>query len=365
VSPPSTSTAHDIIYASSDSEEPLAPTHPVSPPSTSTARDIIYASSDSEEPLAPTHPLVLPTVSIADTPGSPISDSTGSMTSTQASAAIESEAGWSRSPHHPAAHKPSVLQQWADAAQRAFSRADALVSLAQGYLRGDRPDRAPIEIVVTIPAGGLLSDVTDPVAVGDVGQSFVSRDAARRLSCDAGVIEVVEDDQGTPLSVGRKRRAIAGSLKRALRKRDRGCSYPGCTHQVYLEGHHIRHWADGGETSLNNACLLCSHHHRFVHEYGYAVELGADGRPRFRDPRGALVAVVPPPPMTAALGWSSITAANAPLEIDANTIACEWDGTRSDYGAMVGYLLAADGLDEPATPAPGGPSEAWRIHPAV
>jgi hypothetical protein len=194
-----------------------------------------------------------------------------------------------------------------------------------------------------------------------MGHSFVSRDAARRLGCDAGVIEIVEDDHGTPLSVGRKRRAIAGALKRALRKRDRGCSYPGCTHQVFLEGHHIKHWADGGETRLDNACLLCSHHHRFVHEYGYAVELGADGRPHFRDPRGHLVAVVPPHPATTALGWATLTAANAPLAIDANTLACEWDGTRADYGAMVGDLLAADGLEEPVKYAPSGPSNAWRI----
>jgi len=352
------------LGCATDSAESRAPIQAASPPFTGTAHDIIYAyaSSGSEEPAAPAVSMAEPFDSAtADS----MDESMGSMTSTQASAGVASGAGSNRSPDHTAAHRPSVLQQRADAAHRAFSRADALVSLAQGYLRGDRPDRAPIEIVLTIPAGSLLSDTTDPVAVGDLGQTFVSNEAARRLGCDAGVIEIVEDDQGTPLSVGRKRRVIAGSLKRALRQRDRGCSYPGCTHQVYLEGHHIRHWADGGETSLNNACLLCSHHHRFVHEYGYAVELGTDGRPRFRDPRGGLVTVVPARPITAAYGWSSITAANAPLAIDANTIACKWDGTPADYGAIVGYLLAADGLDKPATPAPGGRGEAWRVSPAA
>jgi hypothetical protein len=174
-----------------------------------------------------------------------------------------------------------VLRQRADAAQRAFSRADALVSIAQGYLRGDRPERSPIDITLTIPESSLRADMTDPIEVGEMGASFVSIEAARRLSCDAGVIEVVEGEHGAPLSVGRKRRTIGGALKRALHQRDTTCTYPGCTHRLFLEGHHIKHWADGGETSLANTALLCSLHHRYVHEYGFAIELGADQRPAF------------------------------------------------------------------------------------
>jgi len=177
-----------------------------------------------------------------------------------------------------------------------------------------------------------------------MGESFLSIEAARRLSCDAGVAEVVENEQGTPLSVGRKRRTIAGALKRALYKRDATCTYPGCTHRIFLEGHHIKHWVDGGETSLTNTALLCSLHHRYVHEYGYVIELGAAQRPRFRDPHGRLVAAVPSCPTVTDLGWPPIRAVNKPLAIDADTIACEWDGNPVDYGAIVGHLVAADGL---------------------
>jgi len=35
---------------------------------------------------------------------------------------------------------------------------------------------------------------------------------------------------------------------------------------------------------------------------------------------------------------------NDPFAIDANTIACQWDGKPVDYGAIVGHLLVADGL---------------------
>ena len=241
----------------------------------------------------------------------------------------------------------SVLHQRADATKRAFSRADALVSIAQGYLRGDRPQRSPIEVLLTIPESSLhaLADTADPVEVGEIGESFLSTEAARRLSCDTGVIEVVEDEHGTPLSVGRKRRTIAGALKRALHKRDMACTYPGCTHRMFLEGHHIKHWADGGETSLQNTALLCSLHHRYVHEYGYTIEIGDDQRPSFRDPQGRLVAVVPLRPVVAGLGWPHIRAVNEALAIDAGTIACGWDGKPVDYGAIVGHLVRADGLE--------------------
>jgi hypothetical protein len=158
------------------------------------------------------------------------------------------------------------------------------------------------------------------------------------------VIEVVEDVHGVPLSVGRKRRTIAGSIKRALLKRDTACVYPGCENRIFLEGHHIRHWADGGETTLDNACLLCSHHHRYVHEYGYRIELGGDGRPQFRDPRGRLVTALPARPTTPDLGWPTIREANEALEIDADSIACEWDGTPMRYGTVVDQLVTIDGL---------------------
>ncbi|HEX8112229.1 MAG TPA: DUF222 domain-containing protein [Kofleriaceae bacterium] len=150
----------------------------------------------------------------------------------------------------------SALRDRAAAARKAFNRADALVELAQGYLRGDRPDRSPIEVMVTIPVSVLRGELTDPVEVAELGESFLSREAARRLSCDAGVVEIIEDEQGAPLPVGRKRRTIAGALRRALHRRDRSCTYPGCTNRLFLEGHHIKHWADGGETSLLNALLV-------------------------------------------------------------------------------------------------------------
>jgi hypothetical protein len=44
------------------------------------------------------------------------------------------------------------------------------------------------------------------------------------------------------------------------------------------------------------------------------------------------------------LGWPRMRAANEALGIDANTIACGWDGSRIDYGMVIHDLVVADGL---------------------
>jgi len=82
-----------------------------------------------------------------------------------------------------------------------------------------------------------------------------------------------------------------------------------------------------------------------VHEYRYTIELDADQRPRFRDPHGRLVAPVPERAMVSNLGWPTIRAANQPLAISADTNACKWDGNPVDYGAVIDYLVIADGLN--------------------
>ena len=40
------------------------------------------------------------------------------------------------------------------------------------------------------------------------------------------------------------------------------------------------HWAHGGATRLDNLILLCSHHHRKVHEMGERIQRAEDGSVR-------------------------------------------------------------------------------------
>ena len=83
----------------------------------------------------------------------------------------------------------------------------------------------------------------------------ISQETSRRLTCDASVVRVSHARDGSILEVGRKTRIISPALRRALEVRDRGCRFPGC-HLRFTDGHHVRHWIDGGETGLSNCLLL-------------------------------------------------------------------------------------------------------------
>ena len=115
----------------------------------------------------------------------------------------------------------------------------------------------------------------------------VSAETSRRISCDASVVRVSHGSDGSVLDVGRRSRTIPPALRRALEVRDRGCRFPGCGLR-FTDAHHIVHWADGGETSLENTVLLCRAHHRLMHEGGWVAESWGKGRTAFRDPRGSV-----------------------------------------------------------------------------
>ena len=102
-------------------------------------------------------------------------------------------------------------------------------------------------------------------------------ETVKRLSCDGALVSVLENGAGEVLNVGRKTRVIHPSIRRALKARDGHCQYPGCSQSRYVDGHHLVHWADGGETKLKNLVLLCRRHHRLVHEFGYVVQNTAAG----------------------------------------------------------------------------------------
>ena len=172
-------------------------------------------------------------------------------------------------------------------------RADALGLVAERALTAGFGENSPVsgtkaeryQVLLHVDADTLSAD-------GDLGQSEledgtrVSAEASRRLACDAAVVSLGHASDGSVLSIGRKTRTISPALRRALEARDRGCRFPGCGLR-FTDAHHVRHWADGGETSLGNLLLLCAHHHRLVHEEGWKVEWwGRDRLPAFIDPRG-------------------------------------------------------------------------------
>ncbi|WP_207782091.1 HNH endonuclease signature motif containing protein [Phytoactinopolyspora limicola] len=113
----------------------------------------------------------------------------------------------------------------------------------------------------------------------------VSTGTARRLACDAAVTAVLVDQHGVPLRVGRAERSVTAGIWTALVARDRGCVFPACTRPPeWCHAHHIKHWADGGDTDVENLVLLCGHHHRVIHHGGWDVRLGVHGHPEFLPP---------------------------------------------------------------------------------
>ena len=105
---------------------------------------------------------------------------------------------------------------------------------------------------------------------------WLSPSTARRLSCDASLVSVLEDDAGKVLNVGRRSRIVPERIRRALRERDGVCQYPGCQESTYVDAHHIQHWAEGGETRLDNLVTLCRFHHRQLHRGCFDIRLNGD-----------------------------------------------------------------------------------------
>jgi len=185
-------------------------------------------------------------------------------------------------------HKADAALDRPTAAQR---RADAVTAMAETSLNADPADVRSADryqVVVTIDADVLAEetggsqrgcdcssppdvDLPLPVRASIQGSGAITAATAQRLACDASLVTMIVDN-GEPLSIGRKSRVWPEPMVRALHARDRCCQFPGCESTRWLQAHHIVHWAKGGETSVDNGVLLCSHCHARVHEEGWQID---------------------------------------------------------------------------------------------
>ena len=232
----------------------------------------------------------------------------------------------------------AAMQRATDvSAGTSLRRADALIAVAEQYLAGDTTASAPpVEVVVHVEAGGAVLD--DGTALAPP--------TTERLLCDATVVDVVEDFRGNVLDVGRRRRTIPTLLRRALRLRDRGCRFPGCTNRL-VDGHHVVPWARGGATALDNLCSLCRRHHTHIHEYGFRMESDGAGGFRFFRPDGSEVTAVSAAPAVPGDAVVTLREQHRGLAIDARTSFPNWDGRPVDYDHAVFCLV---GREEAASP---------------
>jgi uncharacterized protein DUF222/HNH endonuclease len=212
----------------------------------------------------------------------------------------------------------------------AARRADALVAMCEHVLAGAvdslvKPSAAR-QVVVHVDVGVLTGETADGRCHVE-GGSALSLDAARRIGCDAEVIGVIERN-GLPIDVGRKQRMVPDRLRLALHIRDRFCRFPGCGVPAHrAEAHHHQHWAQGGETKLDNLLLLCSFHHKRHHDGAYRIRR-TESDFWFETNDGRAIGSPARDPVTFVRNPS----------IDSRTPGALWGGERMEFGYAVSVI---------------------------
>src|SRR3989442_1121664 len=209
-------------------------------------------------------------------------------------------------------------------------------ALHRGFAPGGRAERSRVVVRVDPPA---LADPDQPGQSVLEDGTHVSAETSRRLACDASRVVMRHGLDGRVVEVAARTRTIPPALRRALHHRDHGCRFPGCGRR-FGQGHHIRHWAQGGPTTLSNLALLCRRHHRAVHEEGYQLDRQPDGALRFRRPDGRPMPEVPPPLEVFGDPVKILRAQHDAegLALNARTTTPGWLGERLDVGWAIDVL---------------------------
>ena len=282
-------------------------------------------------------------------------------------------------------------------------RATALVQIAEHYLatRSRHSGATPLrssdacQVFVHVNANDAHPDnrINGGHTTYTDDRRCLAPHVARQLACDASRRTVLENERGEVLNIGRRSRIVPWRIAHALRIRDGGCRFPGCNRHRWTDAHHIRHWADGGETSLDNLVTLCRFHHRELHRGEYRIERGAGGELLFMDAQQRIIPPTVHPqfgaepgsggaagsadtpdtldtadthdaPDTPDVTPGASTTADTPgattaadrleqlqaehrrrgVEIDKSTAVTRWTGERMDYSTTIEWLLNKDGV---------------------
>jgi hypothetical protein len=160
-------------------------------------------------------------------------------------------------------------------------RADALVALCTSG--GPEGEVGRATVVIHARLDGLVEG-THGCEIED--GPVLSPAATERLVCNARMQTVVENARGEVVRLGRMRREPPSWMVRQLRYRDRTCVFPACGMRTFTEAHHVVWWSKGGTTDLDNLVLICSFHHRLVHEHGWGLSRTPSGDVRWFRPGG-------------------------------------------------------------------------------
>ena len=214
-------------------------------------------------------------------------------------------------------------------------RADALAVIFESFMAHGAEAMSGGErhqVVVHVSAetlragGGQQCEIEDGPAI--------AAETARRLTCDASVVAIVENEKGEPLSVGRKTRSIPSAIQRALNSRDEAVASPVARTRSTRMRITSSTGRKGGETKMSNLVTLCRFHHRKVHEGQVIVQVLDDGAIRFVQPDGECFESGCRDHTRPIGDWRQLPAVHehAGIHINAKTAATRWDGGPMDYG---------------------------------
>lgn len=220
------------------------------------------------------------------------------------------------------------------------TRADALARMAEHCLAtvdesaglqvlngGER-----CQLIVHIEPGGCNMD----------GKRWLAPEVARRMACDASLVTVEKDNNGNILNIGRRSRTVPPAIRRALSIRDKTCRVPGCCESRYVDAHHIHHWADGGETSLDNLVTLCRHHHRLLHQGVFTIqdaEIDGKRQLQFIGLDGEVMRESYFPQFKNVSAETHLAVGVLSPGVGERTCVTKWQGENCDYGMAVEGLL--------------------------
>jgi len=171
--------------------------------------------------------------------------------------------------------KPSYGQQMAE----------AFCTFIEHIPGSELPQTAGVGVTVAVNID--LKSLIDGLKAGTLSTGCrVSACEVRRMACEQAILPMVFNGKPLPLDCGREERLFNRAQRRAAEKRDRGCSFPGCTRPPsWCVGHHARkRWAAGGTTNLGDMVLICPAHHRIVHSQDWDIVFADDGYPEYVPP---------------------------------------------------------------------------------
>ncbi len=163
---------------------------------------------------------------------------------------------------------------------------------------------SPHVVVVHVPLEALVGDAgegkgatteTTELAGELERDGLISTEVVQRIACDATIAVAVDDDVGHTMYEGRARRFPTSVQRREVRRRDRHCRFPGCSHATFANVHHVVPWKPGGRTDLPNLALLCDHHHHMVHSKGWSMTGNANEDLTIVGPTGRVMTSRPSP----------------------------------------------------------------------